>query len=114
DHPLEQYMRDMKIASLYEGTNGIQAMDLLGRKLGMKGGSVLMALLQRLSETSSRLPETLKNSGTLLTEAQTELGQTAMSLGASFAQGNIGHPLLSAKPFLDAMGNIVVSWLLLW
>ena len=40
DYPVEQLLRDCKIASIYEGTNGIQAMDLLGRKLGMKGGVV--------------------------------------------------------------------------
>jgi hypothetical protein len=35
DYPIEQLLRDCKITSIYEGTNGIQAMDLLGRKLGM-------------------------------------------------------------------------------
>lgn len=114
DHPLEQYMRDMKIASLYEGTNGIQAMDLLGRKLGMKGGAILMALLQRIGETAGRASDELKSAASLLMEAQGELAQTAMGLGASFAQGNIQHPLLAAKPFLDAMGIVVATWLLLW
>ena len=36
DFPLEQILRDVRVTSIYEGTNGIQAMDLLGRKLGMK------------------------------------------------------------------------------
>ncbi len=114
DHPLEQYMRDMKIASLYEGTNGIQAMDLLGRKLGMKGGSVLMDLIGRIDAVVSRAPESLKAEATLVGELKNILGQTAMGLGATFAGGDINSPLLAAKPFLDAMGDVVVAWLLLW
>ena len=39
DYPVEQYLRDCKITSIYEGTNGIQAMDLLGRKLGSRGAN---------------------------------------------------------------------------
>jgi hypothetical protein len=42
DYPVEQLARDCKIASIFEGTDGIQAMDLLGRKLGMKKGAVFM------------------------------------------------------------------------
>lgn len=41
DYPLEQYMRDAKIMSLYEGTNGIQSMDLMGRKMILRGGACL-------------------------------------------------------------------------
>ena len=42
EYPVEQYLRDCKITSIYEGTNGIQAMDLLGRKMGMKKGLILI------------------------------------------------------------------------
>ena len=41
EYPVEQFMRDCKIASMYEGTNGIQALDLVGRKLGYKQGASL-------------------------------------------------------------------------
>ena len=50
DYPVEQYMRDIKITSIYEGTNGIQAMDLLGRKISMKGGMLFMNFLAMLGE----------------------------------------------------------------
>jgi len=50
DYPAEQYMRDIKITSIYEGTNGIQAIDLLGRKISMKGGTLFMSLLSLLGE----------------------------------------------------------------
>ena len=45
DYPVEQYCRDAKIFSIYEGTNHIQAMDLVGRKLGQAGGANLQAFL---------------------------------------------------------------------
>ena len=45
DYPVEQYCRDAKIFSIYEGTNHIQAMDLVGRKLGQSGGANMQAFL---------------------------------------------------------------------
>ncbi|MCK7471915.1 MAG: hypothetical protein MZU95_14865 [Desulfomicrobium escambiense] len=47
EYPVEQFMRDEKIASIYEGANGIQALDLIGSKLGMKKGAYFMNLLRR-------------------------------------------------------------------
>ena len=48
---MEQFVRDARIAQIYEGTNGIQAMDLVGRKLGMNGGRALRTYLALLAET---------------------------------------------------------------
>ena len=50
DYPLEQYLRDAKIMSLYEGTNGIQSMDLMGRKLRIGGGAPLQAFLTEIHQ----------------------------------------------------------------
>jgi hypothetical protein len=49
DYPLEQYLRDVKILSLYEGTNGIQAMDLLGRKMTVRGGACYQAFRSEIT-----------------------------------------------------------------
>jgi hypothetical protein len=51
DYPVEQYARDCKITSIYEGTSGIQAMDMLARKLGRKEGRVFMSLLEEMNHT---------------------------------------------------------------
>lgn len=48
EYPIEQYLRDAKILSLYEGTNGVQSMDLMGRKLIMEGGAPIKAFLSEL------------------------------------------------------------------
>jgi Acyl-CoA dehydrogenases len=47
EYPVEQYMRDCKIATIYEGTNGIQALDLVGRKLGQNKGMNVMNMIRR-------------------------------------------------------------------
>jgi alkylation response protein AidB-like acyl-CoA dehydrogenase len=54
DHPVEQYCRDAKIFSIYEGTNHIQAMDLVGRKLGQAGGSHFQDFMRDVSEFASQ------------------------------------------------------------
>lgn len=54
EYPLEQYLRDAKILSLYEGTNGIQSMDLMGRKLTMDGGAPIKAFLSELRAFCTR------------------------------------------------------------
>jgi len=51
EYPVEQFMRDIKIASIWEGTNGIQALDLVGRKPGLKKGMYLMNLLGEMTKT---------------------------------------------------------------
>ncbi|MBW2097114.1 MAG: acyl-CoA dehydrogenase, partial [Deltaproteobacteria bacterium] len=50
EYPVEQFLRDSKITSIFEGTNGIQAMDLVGRKLGMKGGSIFDRFLGEIGD----------------------------------------------------------------
>ena len=52
-----QHYRDARITTIYEGTNGIQAMDLVGRKLGMKGGAVVARLFDEIAELDSRLSQ---------------------------------------------------------
>ena len=54
EYPQEQLMRDCRITQIYEGTNGIQAMDLLGRKLGMKKGKLVMDLMGEVNNTINR------------------------------------------------------------
>ncbi|MFN2436141.1 MAG: acyl-CoA dehydrogenase family protein, partial [Desulfotignum sp.] len=57
EYPQEQLLRDCKITSIYEGTNGIQAMDLLGRKLGLNKGKPFMDLLTRMNQTIAAAKE---------------------------------------------------------
>lgn len=116
DYPVEQYMRDAKINSIYEGTNGIQALDLLGRKLGMKGGMVLMQFLSELQKTG----KALKDDGELTAMVETFnkgvkiLQDTAMFLAGLSMKKEIIYPVSVASPFLTLMGHMVIAWMLMW
>ncbi|WP_224491367.1 acyl-CoA dehydrogenase family protein [Robertkochia flava] len=57
DFILQQYFRDIRIFSIYEGTTGIQSLDLLGRKIGMKDGKVVQALFELIDTTTARASE---------------------------------------------------------
>ena len=62
--PIEQYMRDLRIAMIYEGTNHIQALDLVGRKLMMHGGRYLMSFQEVTVMTAAAQNQTCSIVGT--------------------------------------------------
>jgi alkylation response protein AidB-like acyl-CoA dehydrogenase len=115
DYPAEQYMRDIKITSIYEGTNGIQAMDLLGRKVSMGGGRLFIAFLGLLGE----FIETHKSHATLgeqigrLEKAKDTLAHVTIEFGKMGAGGDMIYPLLNACPYLEMFGDVTVAYLLL-
>src|SRR6202034_3490456 len=82
DYPVEQYCRDAKIFSIYEGTNHIQAMDLVGRKLGQAGGANLQAFLGDVAAFAQKhaADPVLGGAVKTLSLAQEALGGSAMRL----------------------------------
>jgi len=116
EYPVEQLLRDCKIASIYEGTNGIQAMDLLGRKLGMKGGAVFLNFFQQIQKTTAEAAkiESLKALAAKLDEAVKRLGEVAMQLGTTAMSPDVKVAFAFAKPFLDVAGDVCTAWMLLW
>lgn len=115
DYPVEQYCRDAKIFSIYEGTNHIQAMDLVGRKLGQAGGANLQAFLgdvQKFVATHSG-HATLGAAVKKLGAAQEALAGTAMRLLMWFQSGQLALVPLSANRFCEMMSELTVAWLLL-
>jgi len=116
EYPVEQLLRDCKIASIYEGTNGIQAMDLLGRKLGMKGGAVFMNFLQEIQKVTGQAKKVkgLEPLANRVDEAVTRLGEIALHLGKTALSPDFKVAFAYAKPFLDVMGDVCMAWMLLW
>lgn len=113
DYPAEQYLRDAKIASIYEGTNGIQALDLAGRKMRLRDGDAVRELLGMAGTTVKKLtddPE-LGEVGALLGKALGEIGEVTAGLGKR--PDAILVMLLNAVPFLDMMGNTLAAHYLL-
>ena len=116
EYPQEQLLRDCKITSLYEGTNGIQAMDLLGRKLGMKKGKPFMDLLGEMNLTiaaAKEIPE-LEAMADKLQNAVNKLGETAMHLGMTAMSEKVLDAFAMAHPFLDITGDVCLGWFHLW
>jgi hypothetical protein len=116
DYPIERLLRDSKINSIYEGTNGIQAMDLLGRKMGMKKGAVFMSLLGEMQKTVAAAKEipAIKSLAKDMEAAVNELGNAAMHMGKTAASPDFKVAFGQAMPFLDAMGDTIMAWMLLW
>lgn len=115
EYPIEQYMRDVKISSLYEGTNGIQALDLLGRKLPFNNGQLFQEFYEDLSEfidQNHQNPE-LKTDISEFKKALDTVGQVAMQLAQWGLSGDKIKPQLGATPFLEICGHVVIAYLLL-
>ncbi len=115
DYPVEQYCRDSKIFSIYEGTNHIQAMDLVGRKLGQAGGANLQAFLGDVQKFVAQHSghATLGPAVKKLGSAQEALAGTAMRLLMWFQSGQLALVPLSANRFCEMMSELSVGWMLL-
>lgn len=110
-----QHMRDARIAAIYEGTNGIQAMDLVGRKLQGDGGAAIRAYLQDIREEATIAKagkrEELKIIGARLLEAADALkASTDWLLEA--AKTDQSHVLAGATPYLKQFGNVAGGYYL--
>jgi hypothetical protein len=112
EYPVEQMMRDQKINQIYEGTNGIQALDLLGRKLGMKKGLYFMNLMAMMKETidEGKKVDALKNEVEIVENALNAVAETSMAF-AKMIKVTPYVPLIGACDFLNCMGDVIVGWL---
>ncbi len=113
DYPAEQYLRDSKITSIYEGTNGIQALDFVGRKLRTRGGDTVSELLGAAAATAGHLADDQQ-----LGEPARLLGSAAAELGEILSQvprrdGGILTMVLNAVPVTDSFGTVLGAHYLL-
>ncbi len=116
EYPMEQLLRDCRITPIYEGTNGIQAMDLLGRKLGMNQGKPIMDLMGEIqaaiaaAKANARVAECAGK----LEAALNKLGEVALHLGKTAMSPKAMAAFAHAYPFMEVSGDVVMAWLLLW
>ena len=116
EFPLAQMLRDCKVFPIYEGTNGIQAMDLLGRKVVMKGGEAFRAVLAEISKTidaASRI-DAVKDMAGKVGAAVNEVAETTTHLGGIAMGGDIEAYMSAATPYLRMFSRLVISWLFVW
>ena len=116
DFPVEQYTRDAGITSIYEGTDGIQAMDLLGRKLPMNGGAVFQGFLDEIKKTVSLARQTdgLEALADDVEHAADNLGQVALGLLNMAGTPEVKTAFAFAHPLLESFGDVVLAWMHLW
>jgi len=116
EYPIEQFLRDEKIASIYEGANGIQALDLIGRKLGMKKGAYFMNLLSEMNNTIAKYKDLngVKDFAGDVQNAVNKMAEMGLYLATCGKQGKFLVPINNAYPFLMMMGKVVSGWFLLW
>jgi alkylation response protein AidB-like acyl-CoA dehydrogenase len=109
DFPVEQYWRDNRLNMIHEGTHGIQAMDLLGRKVLMEGGRGLQLLAARINATIEKAiqqPE-LAVHANALGKALQHVGSATK---AAWATGEPVDALANAVPYMQAFGHTVLAW----
>ena len=116
DYPVEQFLRDCKIASIYEGTNGIQALDLVGRKLTMKRGQLFKNALAALTDILEKIRGNfnLRELVPIYEETQESVIQVTKFFALKGMTDEFHVPLLYAKPYLDLCGDAAMGFLLLW
>jgi alkylation response protein AidB-like acyl-CoA dehydrogenase len=116
DYPMEQLLRDCRITMIYEGTNGIQAMDLLGRKLGLNKGRPIMDLLGEIQKSlaAAKAVESLKGMANRVEEAVNRLGEVALGMGQKAMSPEVLKAFAFAHPFMDVCGDVILAWMHLW
>ncbi len=110
DFPVEQYWRDNRLNMIHEGTHGIQAADLLGRKVLMEDGRGLRLLGERMLATAGRAagqPELAPFAGGL----QQALKSLGAATQAAWASGQAKQALANAVPYMQAFGHTVLAWI---
>ena len=104
-----QYLRDVRITSIYEGTNGIQAQDLVARKLGRDGGAAMEALLAEVDKTLASLQAHLPDLHAALQEAVDQLRYSTETILASF-RDNRPTALARAFDYMMQTGYVMGGW----
>jgi butyryl-CoA dehydrogenase len=110
DFPVEQYWRDQRLNMIHEGTHGVQALDLLGRKVRMEGGRGLSLLAGRMNATIERAiqqPDLAEHANALAQALQ----QVGAATKAAWATENPTEALANAVPYLQAFGHVVLAWM---
>ena len=110
DFPVEQYWRDNRLNMIHEGTHGIQAADLLGRKVTMQSGAGWQLLAQTMRDTIQRAQAkpALLTYAIDLTQA---LQAVQAATQAAWATGNPQEALANAVPYMQAFGHMVLAWI---
>ena len=110
DFPVEQYWRDNRLNMIHEGTHGIQAADLLGRKVLMDGGRGMALLAARIQVTIEKASQQTAHQAHADALGMA-LKQVSAATQAAWATGNPQEALANAVPYMQAFGHTVLAWI---
>jgi len=113
DYPLERFYRDNRLNPIHEGAHGIHGIDLLGRKIAMRGGAAFAALLDAFDGTlaAASAQPALAEHVAHFRSVRTALVETTAVLGRLRDGGELTRALANAGLYLDTFGHVVVGWL---
>jgi butyryl-CoA dehydrogenase len=110
DFPVEQYWRDNRLNMIHEGTHGIQAADLLGRKVIMEDGKAWQLLKRKMTATSKRASQL-----PALADYANDLDKAVVAVEdatqAAWSTANPNEALANAVPYMQAFGHVVIAWM---
>jgi hypothetical protein len=111
DYDVEQHYRDNRLNPIHEGTHGIQALDLLGRKVVADGGAGLAALSSAVMATVQAAGHRDAETAALAAELAAAVRRVGEVTAAVWSAGDPELSLANASVYLDAVGHVVVAWL---
>lgn len=115
DFPIERIYRDLRVATIYEGTTGIQALDLVGRKMTMKNGAFFMGVLKLFQEFVEEHEQhiALQESIQLWSESCEKVGEIAMKIQGLLGERGMAGAALYATPYLMFFSAVSAGYFLL-
>ena len=111
EYNVEQFYRDNRLNPIHEGTHGIQALDLLGRKVVADGGASLGLLLARISDTVTLARDVDGELAEFAADLQQAGDRVASTTATLWSSGDPEVALANASLYLEAVGHVVVAWL---
>jgi hypothetical protein len=112
EYPVEQHYRDNRINPIHEGTNGIQALDLLGRKAMLEQGAALKLLLERVAATvnDAGTDADLVPMATQLGQAARLAAETTRHAAKRMQGGEVREVLANASHYMTLLGHLAIGW----
>jgi hypothetical protein len=111
EYPVEQFYRDNRLNPIHEGTHGIQALDLLGRKMVMNGGAGLQLLATTVDRTVARATETGGELADLAGQLRESVERAVKTTSVVWGAGDVEVSLANASVYLEAVGHVVLAWI---
>ncbi len=111
EYPVEQFYRDNRLNPIHEGTHGIQALDLLGRKVVMQGGAGLQLLVETIAATADRAAAAGSELAELAAQLRAVVDRLPGTTARLFSTGDVEVALANATVYLEAVGHVVLAWI---